>query len=175
MRSFILKTFKIIFENCQFCRKSGNDANSRGREWSCSLRHYDPMCTKIDMWFTPNIMRSFIFTGDRFFDFKNGYQIYIDRKLQHRKGLVMYQLSYALRHSELPISWSYKKILSKYLNGKERIARGINQILQNVASNYRNHSSIHGLCCLVKEYLINEYFVSYFVVNYFLPSSFLTA
>ena len=28
---FILKSFKLFLENYQFCRKSGNDANSRGR------------------------------------------------------------------------------------------------------------------------------------------------
>ena len=50
---------KFVLENYRFCRKSGNDANSRGLEgeeasWSCSLRHYDAVRRKIDMWFTPN-------------------------------------------------------------------------------------------------------------------------
>ena len=39
----------MFLENYQFFRKSENNTNSRG---SCSLRHYDAMRTKIDMWFT---------------------------------------------------------------------------------------------------------------------------
>ena len=46
---FILKTFKIFLENYRFCRKSGNDANSRGRKGgSCCLGHYDAMRKKIE-------------------------------------------------------------------------------------------------------------------------------
>ena len=50
---------KFVLENYQFCRKSGNDANSRGLEgeeasWSCSLLHYDAVRRKSDTWFTPN-------------------------------------------------------------------------------------------------------------------------
>ena len=48
----ILKTFNFFLENYRFCRKSGNDANSRGLGggWrSRSLRHYDTLRTKIDM------------------------------------------------------------------------------------------------------------------------------
>ena len=49
---FILKIFKSFYDNYQFCQKSENDTNSRGRGGSCSLHHYDPVRTKIDIWFT---------------------------------------------------------------------------------------------------------------------------
>ena len=46
------RTAKDIFlENYWFCWKSGSDAYSRG--WGVMLVHrYDPLRTKIDMWFT---------------------------------------------------------------------------------------------------------------------------
>ena len=49
---FINKDIEFFLENCQLCRKSGNDATSRGRwggEELCYLRHYGAMRTKTDM------------------------------------------------------------------------------------------------------------------------------
>ena len=48
---------KKFLENHRFCWKSGNDADSRGRE-VCSLRPYDTVRTiirKISMWLTSNV------------------------------------------------------------------------------------------------------------------------
>ena len=45
---------KIVLENYWFFRKCGNYANNREQWVMCSLRHYDAMRTKIDMWFYPN-------------------------------------------------------------------------------------------------------------------------
>ena len=54
-----LKTFKIFLENYSFCRKSGNDSQSKGRG-SCFVHHYDAMRAKIYMWFTPKTPKNFI-------------------------------------------------------------------------------------------------------------------
>ena len=45
----------MFLENNGFCRKSGNDPDSRGAEASCCLCHNDTMRTKIDMLFSPNV------------------------------------------------------------------------------------------------------------------------
>ena len=43
-----------------FYRKPGNDANNRGKGGqSCSLRHYDALHTKINMWYTPKNLDKF--------------------------------------------------------------------------------------------------------------------
>ena len=51
---FIPRHSKKFLQNHRFCWKSGNDADSRGRE-VCSLRPYDTVRTiirKISMWLT---------------------------------------------------------------------------------------------------------------------------
>ena len=54
---FIPRHSKNFLENHRFCWKSGNDADSRGRD-VCSLRPYDTVRTiirKISMWLTSNV------------------------------------------------------------------------------------------------------------------------
>lgn len=46
-------------ESYQFCKKSGNNTNSRGRNGHVLLRHYDAIRPKIDIWFTRNTQRWF--------------------------------------------------------------------------------------------------------------------
>ena len=47
---FMLKAFKNLLENYQFCQKSGDGSKARGGG-SYSLCYYDAVRTKIDMWF----------------------------------------------------------------------------------------------------------------------------
>ena len=72
---FLSKRQSFCFlKNYWFCRKSGNDAKSRGWGWYSS-RHCDAMRTKIDIWVSKK--GEWVFSGWRWGFFESNLQLLI--------------------------------------------------------------------------------------------------